>query len=477
MTKAAIYIRVSTQEQAQEGYSVQAQKDRLINYCKAREWIISDIYIDPAYSGSNLDRPAIQQLIANVGKFDVVLVYKLDRLSRSQRDTLHLIEEVFIPANVDFVSMNESFDTGTPFGRAMIGILSVFAQLERETIKERTAMGKKERAKAGLFHGGPYLPIGYDRTSEGKLIINDYEAIQIKEIFKLYLTGLGGTAILSELNRKGYRHKNGKWKSSSVVLSVLDSVVYTGCITSKNDIVCENAHEAIIPIDIFEKVQKIRRRKKTFYPKAYKAKSLLQGFLYCGHCGARYFLRTGSKGYHRYYCYSRSKSNPIRVIDPNCMNKIWQVTELEKIVENRIRKLSLDTKYFDSLIKKKSEKTIIQNNDKTIKKQLSAVQRQIERLMDLYQIDSERMPIEEISSRIEKMYEEKKALEKQLSEQEPEPAVSDFDIEGIKNILKEVSIIWEIATLDQKRNIMQALIDKIELDGENVNITWSFAKK
>lgn len=142
MNRAALYIRVSTLEQAQEGYSVGEQKERLIAYCKAKDWIIADIYVDGGYTGSNLNRPGIQKLISETDKFDLVLVYKLDRLSRSQRDTLYLIEEVFRPKGVDFISMQESFDTSTPFGKAMIGLLAVFAQLEREQIKERTWMGR-----------------------------------------------------------------------------------------------------------------------------------------------------------------------------------------------------------------------------------------------------------------------------------------------------------------------------------------------
>ena len=95
MKRVALYIRVSTQEQAQEGYSIGEQKERLIAYCKAQGWVIADIYVDGGYSGSNLNRPGIQKLMVETENFDVVLVYKLDRLSRSQRDTLYLIEEVF----------------------------------------------------------------------------------------------------------------------------------------------------------------------------------------------------------------------------------------------------------------------------------------------------------------------------------------------------------------------------------------------
>ena len=119
MKRAALYIRVSTLEQAQEGYSIGEQKERLVAYCKAKDWIIVDIYVDGGYTGSNLNRPGIQKLMSETNKFDLVLVYKLDRLSRSQKDTLYLIEEIFKVNNIDFISMQESFDTSTPFGKAI----------------------------------------------------------------------------------------------------------------------------------------------------------------------------------------------------------------------------------------------------------------------------------------------------------------------------------------------------------------------
>ena len=209
--RAAIYIRVSTQEQAQEGYSVGEQKERLIAYCKAQAWVIANIYVDGGYSGANLNRPGIQKLMKETDNFDVVLVYKLDRLSRSQRDTLYLIEEIFLPNKVDFVSMQESFDTSSPFGKAMIGLLAVFAQLEREQIKERTRMGKMARAKAGLHHGAGYIPIGYE-YKDGKLIINPYEAEQVKKIYEWYLEGASYKVITDRLHEKGYTNRYSSYK-------------------------------------------------------------------------------------------------------------------------------------------------------------------------------------------------------------------------------------------------------------------------
>ena len=129
---AALYVRVSTEAQAEEGYSIEAQKERLEAFCVARGIKNYEFYIDGAYSGSNIERPELYRLIEDVksGKITHVIVYKLDRLSRSQRDTLYLIEDVFNPNSVDFISMEENFDTSSPIGRAMLGILSAFAQLE-----------------------------------------------------------------------------------------------------------------------------------------------------------------------------------------------------------------------------------------------------------------------------------------------------------------------------------------------------------
>ena len=128
----ALYSRVSTAAQAEDGYSIDAQQERLVAYCTAIGKKEYQFYTDAGYSGSNLNRPAIQNLIedAKKGKVETVIVFKLDRLSRSQKDTLYLIEEVFEKNGVSFISLTESFDTNTPFGKAMIGLLSVFASTQ-----------------------------------------------------------------------------------------------------------------------------------------------------------------------------------------------------------------------------------------------------------------------------------------------------------------------------------------------------------
>lgn len=223
-SRTAIYIRVSTQEQAMEGYSIQAQTERLQAYCKAKGWGVFHAYTDAGFSGSNMQRPALSQLLDDVeaGRVDCVLVYKLDRLSRSQKDTLHMIEDVFLDHGCDFVSMSENFDTSTPLGRAMIGILSVFAQLEREQIRERMAMGRTERAKSGLWQGGGWVPIGYDYV-DGRLVPNPVRAAAVRDIYDLFLAGTPITSIKLIVNKKYALNL-----ADTTVRSVLSHRLYVG---------------------------------------------------------------------------------------------------------------------------------------------------------------------------------------------------------------------------------------------------------
>ena len=200
-----LYVRVSSNEQATEGYSIGEQESRLRTYCEAMRWKINKVHIDPGYSGGNTDRPGLKELIKDVesGQVNKVVVYKLDRLSRSQFDTLYLIEKVFLANNTDFVSMTENFSTSSSLGKAMIGFLAVFAQLEKDKINERTVMGKEARAKEGKWGGGSSVPIGYEyNVATGELEINEYEKLQILEAVELFFKGTPLRTICNMLTEK-----------------------------------------------------------------------------------------------------------------------------------------------------------------------------------------------------------------------------------------------------------------------------------
>lgn len=466
VNRAALYIRVSTLEQAQEGYSVGEQKERLIAYCKAKDWLIADIYVDGGYTGSNLNRPGIQKLISETDKFDLVLVYKLDRLSRSQRDTLYLIEEVFRPRGVDFISMQESFDTSTPFGKAMIGLLAVFAQLEREQIKERTWMGRVARAKTGLHHGGGNIPIGYE-YEDGKLIVNPYEAEQVRKIYEWYLAGASLKAITDKLREQGYTNKYSSYNSWSSVRNILGNETYTGTLHF-GDVIVENAHEAIISKEQFDAAQVLRgKRQEQYGSNSFQSKHFLTGLLFCGHCGGRYYLRNTGK-YSYYACYSRTKQMKSMIKDPNCMNKIWKAQELEPIIDEQIRALLRSPEMVADISASKPKPAPVTKNI-DIERRIHEIDKQISKLMELYQQDD--IPPELLGEKINKLYGERTALQASLTPV-VEQATMPFDL--VEELLSDAAQIWDFADESQKRRIMQSLISRIVLTDDDVKIEWAF---
>ena len=166
--KVAIYVRVSSLHQAIEGYSIGQQQDALTKYCEAMNWAIYDVYTDAGFSGGKIDRPAMEKLItdAKMGKFDTVLVYKLDRLSRSVQDTLSLVRDIFNENNIGFVSLQENIDTSTAMGNLFLTLLSAIAEFEREHIKERMQMGRYGRAKSGKSMMRNLTSYGYRYNKE-----------------------------------------------------------------------------------------------------------------------------------------------------------------------------------------------------------------------------------------------------------------------------------------------------------------------
>lgn len=467
MRRAALYIRVSTLEQAQEGYSVGEQRERLIAYCKAQDWLIADIYVDGGYTGSNLNRPGIQKLMSETEKFDVVLVYKLDRLSRSQRDTLYLIEEIFRPNKVDFVSMQESFDTSSPFGKAMIGLLAVFAQLEREQIKERTWMGRVARAKTGLHHGGGNIPIGYD-YEDGKLIVNPYEAEQVRKIYEWYLSGASLKAITDKLQDAGYTNKYSSYNSWSSVRNILENETYIGRLHF-GDVVVDHAHEAIITEEQFNAAQILRgKRREQFGSHAFQSKHVLTGLLFCGHCGGRYYLRNTGK-YSYYACYSRTKQMKNMIKDPNCQNKIWRAQDLKPIIEEKILALLRNPQIAEELAagKPKAAAPVSKNTD--VERRIREIDRQIGKLMELYQQDD--IPPELLGEKINRLYGEKTALENSIA---PAEETNAMPLDLVAELITNAAEIWDFADENQKRRILQSLISRIVLTDDQVDIEWAF---
>lgn len=247
--KACVYTRVSTKEQAEEGYSVEEQDRRCKAAIESKGWQYVGTYSDPGVTGRTMDRPGLQNMLKAVesGEVEAVVIYKLDRLSRKQRDTMTIIEDCFLKNDIALVSLCETLDTTTPWGRAMIGILSSFNQMESENIQMRTQMGREAKIKKGGYAGGK-PPIGY-RVENGELVIVPDEAKIVKTVFSLRDQGGTLIGIADELNRLGFRTKKGGLFRHSAIQTILNNEeTYRGHYKYGKGVV-KHQHEAILPTD------------------------------------------------------------------------------------------------------------------------------------------------------------------------------------------------------------------------------------
>ena len=478
--RVALYVRVSTQEQAQEGYSIKEQIDRLQKYAEAHDWLVVKIYTDAGHSGANMERPALQEMMDDIisGKIDKVAVYKLDRLSRSQKDTLELIEDIFLANNCDFESMTEKFDTATSFGRAMVGILAVFAQLEREQIKERMSMGMEARIKEGKWRGGCHVPFGYDyEPALEKLVVNEYEAMLVKHLFKAFAEGASLYSIAEEMRANGHVLHNGKVDNRNLRY-IMRNKTYCGY-QKHHDQYIKGLHDAIIDEETYDKVQVILdENKKRFEEAGYKTGTnaqvtVLGGLLYCAHCGGKYSkCQTGTKeyGYKIYYgCYSRHKKVKTMIKDPACKNKYYHINELDDLIFNEIKKLSIDPEYMKA-VKKEAEKADDIQKIHAIEKQIKTINAQLSRFMDLYGLG--RYDLDELDEKTKPLTEQRIKLKRELNKlQENSKRITE---EQVMHLVESFDEVLEKGTLHDKKTIIEQLIDRIIIDNDQITIHWNF---
>ena len=257
--KVAIYIRVSSLDQAKDGYSLAAQERTLRKYCLDKNYSVYELYADEGISGKDMvHRPAVQRLMqdAENKEFDIVLFWALSRFTRSVSDLYQTVNR-FNQLSIALVSYTEAFDTCSPFGRAIVGILGVFAQLERELTSERVSLALDEKFKQSKY--APSFLKGYTKKNDRLKIIKN-EADCVKLCFATYLEKHNLSETARKLNSAGYRGKRGKEFSANSVKVMLKNKTYTGYIRFKKE-EKSGLHESIISTDTFKKVQKILTQK------------------------------------------------------------------------------------------------------------------------------------------------------------------------------------------------------------------------
>lgn len=476
MNKVAIYVRVSTKEQAEEGYSIDEQIDLLTNYCNAQRWKIYDTYIDAGISGGTLDRPNLERLTrdAHRKRFDVLIVYDLKRLGRSQRNNIAFIEDVLEKNDIKFVSLTENFDTSTPVGKAVFGMLSSIAQLDRDTITQRLMMGKVGRAKSGKPMMFTNVSFGYTYSpATQELSINQAEAIIVRRIFDEYMTGMSLLQLMKFLNENNILRNGKKWNYQGLK-RILRNPVYIGKIRY-NGIEYPGLHKPIIDETVFYKVQKeLDARQYEMKQKGknrqFKAKYMLSGTGKCGYCGAPLRIKTGNKRLDgtrtmAYQCFNRyPKKNSVTVYNNNekCNSKYYDKNSLEDNVLAEIRKLQLNPNLIDTMFRKT---TIVDTLE--ITKQIKVLENKINRLNKLYLNDL--ISLEQLKKDAHGYKEQIASLETELDKED-----KNKEKQQNKEYFKQTIGTKDITTLPYEKQVFiaKALIDKVLVKKGSIKILW-----
>ncbi|MBK8871716.1 MAG: recombinase family protein [Elusimicrobia bacterium] len=349
-TRCAIYTRVSTDQQAEVQFnSCEAQEDRIRAFLASQEgFVLGQVYTDAGFTGANLERPALQRLLQDIeeGKLDMVITYKIDRLTRSPRDFYHLIE-IFDRHHVGFISVTERFDTSTSAGRLLRNIMLTFAQFERELISERTRDKIAQKAQRGLYVGGR-PPLGYV-VKEKRLVIDPAAAAVTKRVFETYVESRSLRKAYHVVVDSGLRPRRDSY-GDSMVWHLLRNPVLTGKIIHQGK-AYPGQHQPVIEQPLFDHVQTLLASHPREKPRPY-LNMPYSGLIKCQECGsimsASHVVKKTKEGDRRYYYYRCN-----RVVHKgwkSCSTRQINADRLHSLVEENLARISLDSFYIENLV-------------------------------------------------------------------------------------------------------------------------------
>jgi site-specific DNA recombinase len=467
--RVATYTRISTDE-AHQPYSLEAQSDRLGTYIRSQEgWTLSKGYSDQM-SGATLDRPGLQRALteARAKRYDLLLVYRVDRLARSVRGLAQIVEELD-EAGVAFRSATEPFETATPGGRMFVQMLGVFAEFERATIIDRVIAGMERKAATGAWPGG-YRPFGYepDRDS-GFLKVKQDEAPILPLIFDLYVNKLlGAKAVANELNNRRYRTKEGKPWSGQSVLTVLNNRVYIGEIFFRGTHY-KAPHPPLVEASVFSTAQEIlaARGGNRSLRRSNSSNYLLTGLVVCQRCQKK-FLGVSATGnmykYPYYICFSRHRYGK-----QECDQDRLRGEELEqKVVDSVLSTLRRQDLFEEainlSVSRLNARRPQLESELKALEKKITKTESGLERYFRAFESGSLRE--DQCTSRIQTLTLELTELKGRRDEladdlDAEQPKVPEM--EDLTALRQEIESALQEGSLPRRKAVLQRFIEEVRV--------------
>lgn len=436
----AIYVRVSTQNQVEDGYSIEAQLTKLRQYCQLNELNIIGEFVDDGVSGTKTTRSALDKLKSKLEVIDAVVVYKLDRLSRSMKDTLVLIEDVFKPNNVRLISLTENFDTGTPLGMAMVGMLSTFAQWELDVITQRMVSGKVQSVTQGNYIN--HAPLGYKKIN--KRLIKDEETQEmVTFIFQKLLEGKSLKQVADLVNAMGFKTYYSKKFLPNTIARMVNNIVYTGH-TKLMKQLKENTHEAYITTEQHLEIKRlVQSRNDRSKANVITYTALFRGLIKCQRCGNKFATYRGGEkeGYKAYYY---------------CVNCSRDGLKQKRIREEVLLPIFLEKlENFDLNIQNSKEDKEQLLEDK-YKSKLNEIEMKVKKINEAWFNGA--LKDSEFYNFKKQLEKDKEIIETQMNELKVE--VKTVDVQQITiDFLKA----WDKLNLDSKHKLLKEVIDYIEI--------------
>ena len=477
--RVAIYCRVSTRNQGESGLSLENQRIRCTKYCEDHDYEIAKIYIDVA-SAKDMDRPEMDKLRASArdNEFEIMMALKLDRISRVPRDFYNLIEEMNT-LDKGVIVVEDHWETTTPAGRMMAGMLIQFAAFEREIGVERTKSAGRQRASEGKPGGGK-PPIGYDRKDK-LFIINKPEAKIVKRIYDEYVMGIGPAKIAAGLNREGFRTKthykaDGKfWLGNKEftqkhIHNYITNPLYKGVIFHSGENF-QGIHEAIVSKELWESAQNIVKfnSQSKNLGNSIRDQHILSGLVKCEICGDLISAYGGTgkqkKVYHYYHCLSaRSKSGR-----NECNNTAIRTEHLESIVADVIRQIAVSDNFFGSVdeeLDKKIGKEDLKEIESSIARTSAAEQKAQTEIKNLVKVLAQNKikdiaPIQDELNLLQKQLTELTSYRSKLSNDLQRKSLSTDSKDELLHLYQEFDGIWDSLTRTDQGDVIKLLVEEI----------------
>lgn len=473
-----IYIRVSTEDQARDGFSINAQKEKLTKYAEANDWSIFDYYIDDGISGKNLDgRPEVTRMLKDVeeGKINNILIYKLDRLTRSVRDLIYLIE-LFEKHSCTFNSQTEKIDTSNAVGRMFVKIIGIFAEFERENLAERVSFGYEQKTREGNYtntqgvYGYDYIP------KEQKLVVNIEEKDLVNRIFDLYIDGKSYFKIAFKLNEENVPTKRGGHWSATTISSIIHNPLYIGKVRygvgKKNKerafTVDGNSIEPIIDLEKWNKANRIIETRKHFNVRRYpNENSYFFHIIKCGNCGGNMSARQQTQNGKLYITYT-------------CNNACRGFTRCKGFSHKKMEDAFL--KYLDTLNSMEPDESVMKKHDKEndLQRKIDILNSKMEKLdakakSVRNQFINDLLSVEEYHELNREIEKQKKVYCDEISEfnnknTKSKPTISYDDI---KSIITNIKLNWEYLINKEKQLFLERFIEYINVSKKDNEVIIS----